>query len=384
MSDQDKFSFDFDDPQTVDTKQLSDDTSFDFEAPRGDDAPVSAPDTDLDLFLLHEEIVDQVEPDWMMECICPSCSGKTNIDMSVMPENKLKITCASCSKQMYVIRESGACRAKRKLAEMHCANCGNQLDHHVYCRTCGKSFPDYFIMVNPDEVRSKTRKNLYNQLLQKIAKFNVSFNPSFESTSHHETHRHSPVRHTTGSKPGLSSRRYLTSGISLVVLIMLLAGGMFAYNSYKIEKMYAENYIKTLYCIKTGLDANFKKCLAQKAEWESAGASGRNFTLGINALEEAKNVKLRVEIDKYLNTLAKTPKKYSNARMSLKNYHQVYLDTEMLLKERAESLSEFSSSIDTLDKKANQVKQEIKSDLPGQLNQELDKARIKYKSLKEF
>jgi hypothetical protein len=383
MSAQDKFSFDFDDPQIVDSKQLSDDTSFDFETPRVDDVPLSPADSDLGPFQLHEENVDQIEPDRIMECVCPGCSGRTKIDVSVMPDNKLKITCASCGKPMYVIRESGACRAKRKLAELHCANCCNQLDHHTYCHTCGKAFPDYFVTVNPDEVRRKSRKDIYNQLWQRVAKFNVSFYPSFESTHHHETPRYSPVRHTT-SKPGLFSRSYLASGVGLAVLIMLLAGGMFAYNYYKVEKMYAENYIKTLYCIKTGLDTNLKKCLAQKVEWESSNVSGRSFSPGINTLEEAKAVKLRAEIDKHLNSLAKTPKKYSNASMSLKNYLQVYLESDTLLKERPESLSEFSRSIDTLDKKANQVKQEIKSNIPGQLKQELDKARTKYKSLKEF
>jgi predicted lipoprotein len=78
------------------------------------------------------------------------------------------------------------------------------------------------------------------------------------------------------------------------------------------------------------------------------------------------------------------PKKFSQADTKLKEIHKIYLDTESLTQARPASLAEFNSSIDTLDKKMSQTSQDLKSNLPGSLKQELEKAKLKYRGLNDF
>ena len=104
-----------------------------------------------------EVTVDKVDPGRLMECVCPKCAQKTEVDLAQMSENGFVTTCESCKKEIHIIRESCACRAKRKSGEINCANCGKLLDHHSHCHSCAKPFPDYFVTVDPHAARSKAR-----------------------------------------------------------------------------------------------------------------------------------------------------------------------------------------------------------------------------------
>ncbi|MDD2898836.1 MAG: hypothetical protein PHI31_09005, partial [Desulfuromonadaceae bacterium] len=166
--------------------------------------------------------------------------------------------------------------------------------------------------------------------------------------------------------------------------VVLLTGGIFAYKSYVSAQMYAENYIKALYCIKTGADANLKKGMSNKAQWESAIAAGRSFSPVSNTVEETKAVKLRTEVEKYMQLINEPSSKFTKAHSNLKEFYKVYVDTETLPQSKPGSVLELSRLIDNLNKKMSQTSQDLKSSLPESLKQELEKARLKYRGMNDF
>jgi len=329
---------------------------------------------------------EKAEPDRLMECVCPKCAQKTEVDLALVPENGFVTTCESCKSEIHVIRESCACRAKRKSGEINCVNCGKPLDHHAHCHSCAKPFPDYFVTVDPDAARSKARSEFFQKKWAAIRDLDFSFN-AFGRSPKDAVSGYSPTTKTVSAAKGTSgllSRKYVVLAVGLIVAVALAAGGTFAYNSYKTGQIYAENYIKALYCIKTGVDTNLKTSASMKAEWESASLSGRSFSPIISSKDEAKAVKLRGEVDKILQKISEPPKKFSEANNSLMEIHKIYLETEALIVSKPNSLRELGSSIDGLDKKMSQSVQALKSTLPDSLKQELANAQLKYRGLKDF
>jgi hypothetical protein len=330
---------------------------------------------------------DKAEPNRLMECVCPKCAQKTEVDLALVSENGFVTTCQSCKNEIHVIRESCACRAKRKSNEINCVHCGKLLDHHAHCHSCAKPFPDYFVTVDPGAARSKARSEFFQKKWAAIRDLDLSFKPTFGRSSKEAVSGYSPASKTVSASKGTSgllSRRYVVLVIGLIVVIALAAGGMFAYNSYKAGQVYAENYVKALYCIKTGVDTNLKTSATMKTEWESASLSGRSLSPVISGKDEAKAVKLRGEVDKILQKISEPPKKFSEANNSLMEIHKIYLETEALIVSKPNSLRELGGSIDNLDKKMSQSAQALKSTLPDSLKQELANAQSKYRGLKDF
>lgn len=353
---------------------ISEDTTFSFD------------DSQDDEFVeLDEEIIDQDEPGRRMACVCPKCAGKTDIDLTQVSENGFVISCSSCRKQIHIIRESCACRAKRKSFEINCVYCGKQLAQHAHCHTCGKLFPDYFVCVNPDDVRRKARSDFFSSKLAAIKDLRFSLKPSFDSPSRDDAAVYSPARRSVSAVSGASSvfsRKFAVLSTVLVVAIALIAASVIAYNSYKSGQVYAETYFKALYCIKTGFDTNLTNCTSLKTQWESTPGQGPSNSSGNK--DDAKSLKLRSDIDKYMLMLSEPPKKYLQANANLTKIHKIYLDSEMLLASKPTSPQQFGGSIDSLNKNMSQASQELKSNLPEELQQELVTAKLKYRGLKDF
>jgi len=371
----DKSIFDFEMPEADDSLKLKDDAELDFGQPEPND-----------LINLDNEIADQSEPLRVMECVCPKCAEKTEVDLALMPENGFVTTCPSCKKQIHIMRESCACRAKRRSFEINCAECGKPLDQQPHCHSCGKIFPDYFVAFNPEDARRKTRKEFFYNKWVAVRDLNISFVPTFKGRSHDSTHgyspAHAPVHTSTGTSRPLS-RRLSVLATLIVVTFALIGAGAFAYNYHKSGQSYAENYFKTLYCIKTGVDSNVKTFTLLKTEWESASAGGRSFSPRIS-YDEAKSIKLRGEIDKYMQKLSNPPKRFSQANENLNKIHNIYLDSEVLIQSKPVSLQELSNSIDNLNKKMKTASQDLKSNLPESLKQELEQTKLKYRGMQDF
>lgn len=323
----------------------------------------------------------------MMDCICPKCAEITKIDLALMPENGFVTSCSSCNKNMHVIKESCAGRAKRKSYEINCASCGKQLDQHAHCHSCGLIFPDYFITVNPEDARRQARIDFYRNKWAAIKELNFTITPIFDGHSQDDAPEYTPTSRSNSSVNGLAnlfSRKFMVLAISLVVTIAFIATGVFTYNSYKYEQVYAENYLKTLYCIKTGVDSNLNACTSMKTEWESALASGRSFTPMISNNDETKSIRLRSEVDKLIQSFSNPPRKFALANDKLKNIYKIYVDTETLIISKPATWHDLDSSVADLNKKMSQASLDLKSNLPEALKRELEIARLKYRGMKDF
>jgi hypothetical protein len=363
-------------PKVDDPFALNEESDFSFDYPEP-----------KDLVNADNEIMDLSEPVRLLSCICPKCTEKTDIDLAQVEEDGFVITCSFCNKKIQIIRESSACRAKRRSYEINCANCGKQLDQHAHCSSCGKLYPDYFVAINPDDARIKARNEFFRNKWAAIRSLNFSFKNISYGSSQDSTRAYSPERAAfalASETAGLRSRKNVIIALLLVVAVALVVTGTFAYNSYKSGQVYAENYIKTLYCIKTGVDSNLQTCASMRAEWESLSVSGRSFSPRINDKDEAISIKLKGEVDKYLQMLAAPPAKYEQANESLMKIHKIYLDSDTLMFSKPNTLQEFSNSIDNITKKMNQASQELKSNLPDAIKEELANAKLKYRGLKDF
>jgi hypothetical protein len=376
MNTNDNSPFDFDFLETNETLAARKDSEL---------IPVQQPQID-DLIDLSDEIEPESEPVQarVMDCICPKCSGKVEIDLDEILDSGFATTCPACNKQIHVIRESAACRARRKSNEISCAVCGKTLDHQAHCHSCGTLFPDYFVSINPDDAKNKARKDFFQKKLADIKELSQSV---FQRNSQDAHSDYASSIQTTGTSKGISelvSRKYLTLAIALVIGIGLAATGAFVYKSYTKGKVFAENYIKALYCIKTGVDTNLKTLATLKTEWESAVVAGRGFTLNVNSKEEQRGVKLRSEIDKLMQMLTEPPEKFVQALTGLQAIHKIYLDSEALVKSKANSPRELGLSVDGLIEKMGQSSKDLKSNLPDKLKTELENAKIKYRGLSAF
>jgi len=355
---------------------LGEDSEFDFYSPESNA-----------LVELHEDIADQAESVRIMECVCSKCAGKTEVDLAQVPENGFVTTCTSCNKQIHVKRESCACRAKRKSYEISCAKCGKLLDPQPHCHSCGTNFPDYFITFDPSDASRKARSEFFSNKWAAIRDFNISFKPTFRDGPRKATAGYSPQSSafkTKTASSSLSFRRFTLLAIALVVASFLISGSVYAYKSYKSGQLYAESYFKALYCIKTGVDNNINTSKLLKTEWESAASSGLKFSPNISNKDEVKSAKLRSEVEKHMQKIAESPKKFSQAKENLIIIHNIYLETESLIQSKPSSSQELTKSIDNLSKKMLSASQELKSNLPDSLKKELETTKLKYRGMKDF
>lgn len=367
-----------------DTFSLGDNSEFDLGEDSDFNFNPSYPDTSAEL---NEEVADLTEPLRIMECTCPKCSEKTEIDLALMPENGFVAACSSCNKQIHITRESCACRVKRKSFKISCANCGKLLDQQPHCHSCGTIFPDYFVIFDPSEASRKARSEFFSNKWAAIKDLKFSFKSARKGSSQEAAAGYSPQSRTSNTKTtssGLSSRKFTIPAIILVVVAVLIGGGVFAYNSHRSTQIYAENYFKALYCIKTGVDNNINTCTLLKTEWESAARSGQKFSPNFSNKDEVKSAKLRSEVEKYLQKIAEPPKKFSQANESLTKIKSIYLESESLIQSKPGSSQELTTSIDNLSKKMNVASQELKSNLPDSLKKELEISKLKYRGMSDF
>jgi len=367
-----------------DTFSLGDDSGFNFDPPELNNS--AEPELNNSV-KLSEDAAYPTEPVRLMKCVCSKCAEKTEVDLALMPENGFVTSCHSCNTQIHVTRESSACRARRKSHEISCANCGKLLDQQPHCHSCGTGFPDYFVTFDPSDVRRKARRDFFSKTWAAVRDLNFSFKPAFKSSSHEIANAytpHSKAVKTTAKSSGLLSQKFAKPIIGIIVALVFIAAGLFAYNAHKSAQIYTENYFKALYCIKSGVDNNINTCTLLKTEWDTASAAGRSFYPGISSKDETKAGKLRGEVEKYMSNMNETPKKFSQAKQSLTNVYNVYLETEALFQSKPKSPQELAASVENLTKKMTLVSNELKSNIPESFKQELEKSKLKYRGMKNF
>ncbi|HIJ82015.1 MAG TPA: hypothetical protein HPP76_09945 [Desulfuromonadales bacterium] len=395
----DPFSFDddsafaFDDPIAVELSIKDDKKTtlpeslqgskdhFTFEDELGFNLDQPKPDS---LIQADDKPADTIEPLKIIECVCPKCKGKNEIELDLIPEDGLKIACSTCNKKIQIIKESCACRAMRRSNEINCSNCGRPLDRHYYCLSCGVIFPDYFVAIDPDDVRRKSQTEYFNNIWTSIADL------KFSSATSQDSSKKITYDYTSSSKSDgtgikkLFARKVVLSLVALVIAIALISTGVYAYNAYQLSKQYAENYFKALYCMKTGIETNLGVCEATRVEWEAALQAGRNYIPSMSSRNEVKSSKLHGEIDNLLKKMADPPAKFVHANTRLLEVNKIYTDTELIMQTPPVTVQDLNKTAEILASKMQKASQELKASIPNELKPELEIAKQKYRGMKDF
>jgi type II secretory pathway pseudopilin PulG len=302
-----------------------------------------------------------------MKCSCPKCDANIQVDLPHIPENGIATPCPECNSRFWINKESFACRALKKEGKLYCAQCSNELNHKIVCPSCGVLFPDFCVV--------QTSKPVKRQLKKPGVTVSFSLRPAQQKI---------PGISTSG-KTSSKSRKSLVTIVSLLMLVALLSAvGVVAYNKRKAEQEFTRYYILAVYGIKTGADLDLNQCAKLSADWRTKMTAGQNFQPRISPVDEARLTKVKVEVDIVMQRLDKSPKNFISANAKLAKLYGIYAQLHSLTLAPPSSLAGFTDSATKSENDFRQAVQEFKTALPTELLAEINKAKTKYKGLRDF
>jgi len=310
---------------------------------------------------------------------CLKCAAKNEVGFYQIPETGLTTKCSSCKANMEIVRDSNAKRAGQLSKELFCAKCGNRLDHHIVCRSCGLLFPDYFVVVNHEEARRQAKSRQSARFRQAFADFGASLRP--RTSKKEEVYTPGRPVGPAPEKPGALSGGLRSALVSVVVVVAVAAGGFVLYRQHKAEQEFIKNYVRALFDIKVGVDGSLNACAKISQDWQATAESKANFVPRVNVDDDIKADKVKAEVDKLMPKLQNPPAKYAQANAKLAELNGIYANLYSLKSSPRGTLDSFISSTDKADKAFKQTAQELKANLPERLSKELAEAKLRYRGL---
>lgn len=298
-----------------------------------------------------------------MNCTCPKCKTTTHIDHSGIPENGTDRICEACKSRFWIYRESFGGRALKKRGEIFCAACGGELDRSIACPSCGKLYPEYAF--------AQATKAAPKRTVHVRSTYYIRRRPARKPL---------PQKVVAPKKTEKKLSIVNKYSISAMMLVILVVTGTIAYVKYIAEKDYSANYVRALYGIKLGTDYSLKPFENKASNSENSANSARN----TSKEEQSKLNTIRTQVDNLMKKTEKPPQKFVIAREKLNTLYGVYINTCTLALQSSGSAQENSDSAEKLRSEFRKSAQELKSALPMQLSNELENARAKYRSLRDF
>jgi len=305
-----------------------------------------------------------------MTCSCPKCHAQIEVDLSRIPENGSFTPCPECKSRFWISKESYARRALTKEGKIYCDQCGKDLEHVIVCTACGVMYPDYYLVQSAKPPRRQVEKpDLFSLSFSlKPAKQTYTYTPTYTSTK--------------GSQVG--SAIPFQKIAALVVVILLAIGIGFFYQMKKKEQQFSKNYIRALYVIKSATDISFNTCAKISADWKAKNDAGQNFTPHIKAEDEERLNRVKETSDNIMKLLNEPPEKLVNSKEKLDALYNEFNKAHSLALAPAGSYSNFTIATAKLQNDFNAELKDLKANLPVNLTEELNKAKIKYKNLKDI
>ncbi|GAM07781.1 hypothetical protein OR1_00050 [Geobacter sp. OR-1] len=322
-----------------------------------------------------------------MTCSCPKCNAAIEFDHAGIPDEGASINCSACNARLKIVKESYARVAYGRLTEKSCSVCGTALGAGISCPKCGILYPDFFYAADPAVLKRKAREQKRQHMLALFKGVEFSL-PSFKSGAqkHAYTHVAKPEAKKTSPTPaGGSSNRMPMLVVCLIVVLAVSGGGYAFYAKKKAERMYVDTYFKALYGIKTGADLSIKVQSRIANDWKAAQDDGRSFSPLPATGEITRLNKVRSEVDKIVNNqLVKPPGKFAASRETLAKLNEQYARMQTLALSPPNSLSSMTDATEKAAADFAKTAKALKSTLPGEMAEELEKAKVKYKNLREF
>jgi len=333
----------------------------------------------MDMNLFQPDEITSTEGERTLICSCPKCSVKIELDLTQIVEDTTANICPECRARFVLTRESFARRATRKAGEINCAQCGEQLDHSLYCPSCKALYPNYYAAEFPDAAKKRARQNrdLFGSLK------NISF--EWRSISAPST-SYKPVLLDSEAwqEPVGWNKKHIVTGVSAVVIVALIAVGVSLYSHAKAKSQYATSYVMALYGIKTGTDLSLKLCDKISADWTAKYSSGQNDPPAISVDDENQLNKVKLQTDNYLQKLNKPPAAFTESNGKLINLNGLFLKLHAAALKPSGTITNFVDQTKKTENDFIAATADLKKNLPKELSEELEIAKAKYRGLKDF
>lgn len=298
-----------------------------------------------------------------MNSKCPKCSSDILIEPVKISDNGTEVKCPECKSRLYLFKESFAGRALYKSGEIYCSICASKLDHTIVCPECKALYPDYFVVRSTKKVRVRS------------ANIPKSFTSLRTSTPSRKSRTPSPLR-----KEKVHSQRSFKVLGSVIALVSLVLGGVYAFNQYANAKQYTLNYMRALYGIKTGTDTCEMITRDLKTKVVTQGVSSVN----ISTEDEVRLVGLKDRVDKLMSQIESPPSKFIKSDKQIKDLYVIYSSLNSLTLAPVGSPENFIRSTSKLQEDFSEGFKELKADMPPKLSEVFKTAQIKYKNLRDI
>ena len=308
--------------------------------------------------------------DCFMTCSCPKCHTQITVDLSNIPESGIFTPCPECKSRFWVNKESYARMALQKEGKTYCDKCGNELAHLIVCAGCGVMYPDYYLVRVSKPPRRQVEK----------PEFSIGF--SLKPVRQTYTYTYTD---TGAKKSSEKSTNYIFKRVGMLALVALLAvGGAYLYHIKQVEKQYAKNYMRALYGIKTGTDLSLNTCAKISAVWNTKMNAGQNSVPRISEEDESRLNKVKAATDGFMQNLNETPRKFIVSKEKLANLYGVYAKVYALAIAPSGSLTGFTGSTSKSQSDFDVAAKDLKANLPTELSEEFQIAKVKYRGLKDI
>jgi hypothetical protein len=329
----------------------------------------------------HDEHVAPAAPIKRLTCSCPKCGAEVETPFPEKDQETFTATCTACNSMVAIVRESSANRARRRSQKLSCAICGNPLDHHIHCTSCGAFFPDYHVAVNQQDMRRTARSKRLADFRHSLERFNPSFHLDFIRKPTEEKRQRRPTI-TTAPARTLVTPRTLRLVAALLVVALLASGASYAFRLRQQQRQFTKSYFKAVYGIKTSNDYNLKFCTRMMDDWKTA--SRGSFTPRLSDSEKAMAEKLHDKVDSLIQEMGTPPEKFAQAHQKLIQLRNAYQKSHDLAASPPQTLQALAASADQAESGFKTAAQELKGSMPEAFKDEFEIAKQKYRGMQEF
>lgn len=302
-----------------------------------------------------------------MRCLCPKCNAHIELDLDNIPAEGSFNKCPQCSAGFLVNRVSFAKRALHKGDEITCAECGTTPGTAIFCQNCHAIYPDFYVAESSSAAKKQVGKifGFFNKLNAPGKTSGKAVSTDYGSVA--------PQKVKGSKRSGLAATL-------VAVLVLSLAGGYFWYKN-KLETAYVENYVRTLFVIKSATDLDLKTCARISTDWKASMLPNPPQPTGaeLNYMTGANK-----DVETLLISIGKAPEKFKTNSDDISKLAGVYKKLHAFATKPAGSIDSFSATTALLDEEFRKSAGSLKSRLPEKISTTLADSKKKYKSLEDF
>lgn len=317
-----------------------------------------------------------------MKCTCPKCKLRIELVLPSVDETGSRASCPNCKATLTVFAESFAARALRRTGEISCASCGNELGPHVYCESCGTTYPQYL-------VHSLGRKKACVKEERFSFRFRLKSSPF--SKGGREKRPSQPLDSPLGqggpvATPTGDLQKQSHRGLMAALAVLLLVVGGFAgftyYTKWKTESAYMKNFARAAYGVQVGVETSRRVCQKMAGDWQASVDAGKPFPPRPSADDERELQAIGAKLEGIKSKCAEEPEKFQNCNLRLVKIEESYKKLQTLALSPGNSLPGFIDAVNKVEAEHKQATVDFRSGMPAELMEELHEASKIYRDLK--